>query len=126
MQELAFKDDEVKSLIQKSDFIEVKPLSKKIGQDLLDSNLDKGETEAIALALETNLSLIIDERSGRKFAEKKGVKIIGLLGILKANLARDHIAYTELLYILEEFKSVDFRLSKRLEEDFLKSLKLHQ
>ena len=122
MKEIEFKDDRVKSVIQKSKFIQVKSLSRKIPDDILNSNLDRGEIEAISLALETDLSLIIDEKSGRKFAKEKGVRIIGLLGILQANLSREYISYTDLLYILDEFKSVDFRLSKKLEKDFLESL----
>ena len=122
MEEIEFKDDRVKNVIQKSKFIQVKSLSKEIPDDILNSNLDRGEIEAISLALETDLSLIIDERSGRKFAKEKGVKIIGLLGILQVNLSREYISYTDLLYILDEFKSVDFRLSKKLEKDFLESL----
>ncbi len=122
MQELEYKNDKVKNIIQKASFIQVKLLSCEIPDDILQSNLDKGEIEAIALALETKLSLIIDEKAGRKFAMEKGVNIIGLLGILKANLSRKYISYTDLLYILDEFKSVDFRVSKKLEKEFLNSL----
>lgn len=122
MEEIEYKDDEVKSIIQKSRFIQVKSLHKDIPYDILNSNLDRGEIEAISLALETDLSLVIDEKSGRKFAEKKGIRIIGLLGILQANLSREHISYTDLLYILDEFKNVNFRISKKLEKDFLESL----
>lgn len=122
MKEIEFKDDSVKSVIQKSKFIQVKSLSREIPDDILNPNLDRGEIEAISLALETDLSLIIDEKSGRKFAKEKGVRIIGLLGILQANLSREYISYTDLLYILDEFKSVNFRLSKKLEKDFLESI----
>jgi predicted nucleic acid-binding protein len=45
--------------------------------------LDRGEAEAIALAVELKAAaLIIDERQGRNKAESVGLKIIGLLGIL--------------------------------------------
>ncbi len=47
--------------------------------------LDKGESEAIALALELKANrLIIDERLGRKIATQSGLSIIGVLGILIA------------------------------------------
>ncbi len=49
----------------------------------LENDLDEGEAEAIALALELKADyLIIDERKGREKAEGLGLKIVGLLGTL--------------------------------------------
>lgn len=46
-------------------------------------HLDRGESEAIALALDVNAEeLLIDERLGRRKAIDLGVSITGLLGIL--------------------------------------------
>ena len=48
-----------------------------------DRNLDRGEAEAIALALELKADeLLIDERLGRREASRLGLSITGLLGIL--------------------------------------------
>ena len=82
-------------------------------------------TALIILAKSNHLNLftnIIDEKTGRKVAKQKGVKIIGLLGILEANFRLGFISYRELFYILEDFKRVDYRLSSTLERAFLEEL----
>ncbi len=46
------------------------------------NTVDSGEAEAIALALELNMILLIDEKRGRIVAKQKAVDIIGTAGIL--------------------------------------------
>ena len=47
------------------------------------AQLDPGESEAIALALEINADLLlIDERRGKTEANRLGIRITGLLGVL--------------------------------------------
>jgi predicted nucleic acid-binding protein len=46
--------------------------------------LDAGEREAIALAQQfTDSLLIIDEREGRIVAERRGIHVTGLLGVIR-------------------------------------------
>ncbi len=45
-------------------------------------DLDRGEMEAISLASELGLLLIIDEQAGRRIAASIGLKITGVLGLL--------------------------------------------
>ena len=44
--------------------------------------LDVGERDAIALAHQTGLSLIIDDRVGRRAARQLGVSVTGVAGVL--------------------------------------------
>ena len=54
----------------------------KVAQ-LLQATLDPGEAEAIALALELSADLVLlDERDGRAAAERAGLRVTGLLGVL--------------------------------------------
>ena len=49
----------------------------------LGMELDEGEAEAIALALELPADLrLLDERKGRAIAQRLGVRFVGLLGVL--------------------------------------------
>jgi predicted nucleic acid-binding protein len=70
--------------IPSQDWITVCPVTnwRKV-QHLQGQNLDSGEAEAIALALELDAELlIIDEQLGRKIALTEGLNITGLLGVL--------------------------------------------
>src|SRR6266536_3132436 len=50
---------------------------------LLAATLDPGEAEAIALALELSADLILlDERDGRRAAERAGLRVTGVVGVL--------------------------------------------
>jgi predicted nucleic acid-binding protein len=100
--ELMVKDDIVNYRIKKFDTIVVKPVSDlAILERVKMLKIDKGEVEAISLALELNLMLIIDERKGRKIALNQGLKIVGVLGILIENYRQKHLTFDEVkLYFL--------------------------
>ena len=58
----------------------------------LTKDLDRGEAESIALALELNADLIIlDEREGRHIARRLGLNVIGVLGVLLEAKHKNHI-----------------------------------
>ena len=57
----------------------------------LRQDLDAGEAEAIALAMEMNADLLlIDERVGRESAQHLGVTYMGLIGVLRVRLEIAH------------------------------------
>lgn len=80
--------DELNQLASKIPFqniswiIESNPIDRDVVAQI-ERLLDKGESEAISLALEFPDSLLlIDEKAGREYAQLNGVKITGTLGIL--------------------------------------------
>ena len=55
----------------------------------LDGDLDRGEAEAIALAVHLRADLVLmDERRGRRIAGRFGLKVVGVLGVLIEAKAR--------------------------------------
>jgi len=49
---------------------------------LLEEVLDQGEAEAITLAIQLNAVVLLDEKIGRKIAQREGMKVVGSLFIL--------------------------------------------
>jgi len=76
--------------------------------------LDDGESASITLAIERGLPLIIDEKKGRKFAQKQGVEIIGLVGILRFLYSDNRLSRDEILHIIKKLNNSNFRISPKL------------
>lgn len=69
--------------IQQATWVNIKQCKDYTLVNSLLDQIDIGEAESIALALELNAStLLIDEKMGRHFAEKYNLHCIGVLGIL--------------------------------------------
>jgi predicted nucleic acid-binding protein len=74
-------------------WIEVVEVADRTLVNSLATELDLGESEAIALATELQPRyLIIDERSGRNVATRLGVRFIGLVGTVLLAKREGHIA----------------------------------
>ena len=73
-------------------FIEVRQPSDRVGVERLEQELDRGESEALTLALEVTAgAVLIDERAGRKVAQRLGLSVIGTLGTLLRAKERGHV-----------------------------------
>lgn len=83
-------------------------------QQLLEMQIDKGESSAIALALELpNSTIILDDYKARKIAERLGIKITGTIGIIIK--AKQIGIIPSIKPILNKIKTTDFRLTPEIE-----------
>ena len=69
-------------------WVEIVTVTDKSKQQLLELQIDKGESSAIALALETpNSPIILDDNKARKIANQLGLTYTGTIGVIvKAKL----------------------------------------
>ncbi|MCX9076106.1 MAG: DUF3368 domain-containing protein [Candidatus Methanoperedens sp.] len=68
-------------LFKNNPWIKVKKTTDKESMRVLSLIVDLGEAEAIALALELNSMILIDERKGRSYARKLNLRVRGTLGL---------------------------------------------
>ena len=96
----------------------IEKVTDKYRQQLLEMQIDKGESSAIALALETpDSTVILDDYRARKIAEQLGVNYTGTIGvIIKAKI---NGAIPSIKPILAKIKETDFRLSADIERQAL-------
>lgn len=79
---LAEFDIQIEELL-KAEWIDIKEVKSQELIDQFRKKLDRGEAEAIALAIEMQANyLLIDEKEGRKIAREHQLDIVGTLGIL--------------------------------------------
>lgn len=85
----------------------------------MELQIDRGESSAIALALETpDSTVILDDYKARKIAERLGITLTGTIGvIIKAKL---NGTIPSVKPLLEKIKQTDFRLSAEIEAQALK------
>ena len=96
------------------EWVEITSVKDKSKQQLLELQIDKGESSAIALALETpDCTLILDDIKARKIADRLGLSFTGTIGIIiKAKL---NGIIPAIKPILAKIKQTDFRLSVEIE-----------
>ncbi len=96
------------------DWVEILAVKDKQKQHLLEMQIDKGESSAIALALETpNCTVILDDFKARKIASYLELNYTGTIGIIiKAKL---NGIIPSIKPIIEKIKHTNFHISKELE-----------
>ncbi len=100
------------------EWIEVLEVKDPFRQQLLELQIDKGESSAIALALEIpGSTVILDDFKARKIAIKLGIQVTGTLGVIIR--ARQKGIISSIKPILGKLKQTNFRLSTDLESEAL-------
>lgn len=95
-----------------AEWIEVIPASDTIERYLVLTLVDRGEAEAIALAIDLDAELLIaDDRRARSVAEEMGVRVTGVVGVLLEAKQRGMVA--DVKPILDSISAtVGFRMSR--------------
>ncbi|MFC2141085.1 DUF3368 domain-containing protein [Acidobacteriota bacterium] len=106
--------------IKKADWISVEKVKDQNLTLLLMQNLDKGEAEAIALAIEKNADIILlDETDAREAADIYRIEKTGVLGILLLAKLKNEIP--NLKHEIEKLKTIaDFWLKDSLIQSVLR------
>ncbi len=100
-------------------WILVKAATDKYRQQILETQVDRGEASAIALALEFPESrLILDDYKARKIAENLGLEITGTIGVFI--IAKKRGIIKSIKPYLEKIRATNFRLSNEIEKQALK------
>ena len=95
------------------------PVADRQKVQLLARELDDGESEAIALALERDASLVLlDETEGRAVARRLGLTMTGVLGVVKKAHLSGYVDSLEKV-IIDLRDRAGFHLSDRIVHAFL-------
>ncbi|GAK61102.1 hypothetical protein U27_01000 [Candidatus Vecturithrix granuli] len=80
--------------VSTADWIETHAVRNRSLVDVLRRDLDAGESESIALALELGADMIlVDEKEGRHAAQRLGLKVVGVIGVLLEAKSRGFIEH---------------------------------
>lgn len=127
VEEISTRDDEVKTLINKfiaSSDVKVKSTSLQNLYNALNKKLGKGESEAIALAVEINLDLaILDDSSARKQALNLGLNVKGTLGIIRKLAEDKSITVQDSNELYRKLHEIGFWVDKNIFNDVFKDVK---
>lgn len=104
-------------LFENNPWIKVKKASDKESIRVLSLILDSGEAETIALALELNSIILIDERKGRNYAKKLNLIVRGTLGLLLEAKKKGKVK--SVIECINKFKRAGYYLDEELIEALL-------
>lgn len=81
------------------------------------AGLGSGEAECLALAERIKAdAVLVDEKKARRMASSRGFRVVGTVGVVLRGLESGTVGRTEVPAIIEEWKRINFRLSRELIE----------
>ncbi len=96
----------------------VKPVKNKAVITSLNTQIDIGESEAIALAMELkDVYVLLDDKKARRIAKQIKLKVIGTIGLLLRAKRKGIIKQVK--PILDELQNAGFRLTETLYKEAL-------
>ena len=99
-------------------WIKLEEVKDKKYQIFLETQVDRGEASAIALASEfDDVLLLLDDLKARKLATKLNLKITGTLGIIHKAKQMDLIEFVKPL--IDKLLSTDFRIAQNIVNEIL-------
>lgn len=108
---------EAQDEIRKGDWLITRSCVNGMVVDKLRNRLDLGESEVIALAMETGCSAAIDERKGRRIAVESGLQPVGSVGLI---LSMKKVGLISLVKpYLDSMLDGDFRCSPEIVNEIL-------
>lgn len=101
------------------DWLRVRPVQNLAVAATLKTQVDEGEAEAIALAMELgDVFIILDDRKARQLALQLNLKVIGTVGMLLRAKGKGMI--TEIKPLLAALNQANFRISEPLIQNALR------
>lgn len=118
--EMNFRGTELVQKALQSGWLQPKEIQNLPLAQSLSLELDKGEAEAITLAIDLRLDMVVmDERIGRERAKSMGLKTVGVIGILLKAKKRGRIASVS--SAMDDLRrEIGFFISENLYQQILK------
>ena len=111
-----------KELGRSVDWLIVRPVQNKDTVTTLKTQIDEGEAEVIALAMELkDVYVVLDDKKARRIAQEIGLEVIGTIGVILRAKKKGIIA--EIKPVLNKLEEVGFRISNTLYEQALQLAK---
>ena len=103
-------------------WIKTRQVKNKLAKNYLLTDIDDGEAEVIVLAEELKaITVIMDDRLGRKLAKLRGLNVIGTLRVLVS--AKEKGIITEIKPLIKQIKQAGFWISADVQKAILEQSK---